>query len=77
MIDLRTEETQRTKVAEKTYFKKLSAIEKRFKVIERVDLYDQKKSTNICLFLDIIIPRKLKVLEFDKYNDMQCLTTHL
>jgi hypothetical protein len=62
MIDLRTEETQRTKVAEKTYFKKLSAIKERFKAIERVDLYGQTKLTNICLFLDIIISRKLRYL---------------
>lgn len=52
MIGLRTEETQRTKVAEKKYFKKLSTIKERFKAIERVDLYDQIKLNNICfLFL--------------------------
>lgn len=48
-------------------FNKLSAIEEILRAIEGIDLYDLVKAIEICLVLNIVVPKKLKVLEFAKY----------
>lgn len=58
-------------------FNKLSAIEEILRAIEGIDLYDLVKAIEICLVLNIVVPKKLKVLEFAKYIGTQCLMTHL
>lgn len=58
-------------------FNKLSVIEEILRAIEGIDLYDLVKAIEICLVLNIVVPKKLKVLEFAKYIGTQCLMTHL
>lgn len=58
-------------------FNKLSAIEEILRAIKGINLYDLVKATKICLVLNIVVLKKLKVLEFAKYIGTQCLMTHL
>ena len=56
---------------------KLNLIEERLRVVEGFDDYPFTDMTNLCLVLDIIIPPKFKVPDFDKYKGMTCPKNHL
>ena len=56
---------------------KMAMLEARIRAIEGVNLYDPIQAAEMCLILNVVIPKKLCVLEFIKYTGTQCLVTHL
>ena len=56
---------------------KLNLIEERLRVVEGFDDYPFTDMTNLCLVLDIIIPPKFKVPDYDRYKGMTCPKNHL
>ncbi|KAA0063218.1 Gag-pro-like protein [Cucumis melo var. makuwa] len=56
---------------------KLEDLEERLQAIEGTDVYGNIYATQLCLVLDLIIPAKFKVLEFDKYDGSSCPRNHL
>ncbi|XP_061962423.1 uncharacterized protein LOC133682893 [Populus nigra] len=56
---------------------KIKALEARLKVIEGVDLYDLVRAVEMCLALNVVVPKNFRVPEFIKYSGTQCPMTHL
>ena len=56
---------------------KLEIIEERLLAIKVVNSYGSMEVSELCLVLDVVIPRKFKVLEFDKYKGTTCPKNHL
>jgi len=54
----------------------LQMLEERLRAVEG-DSYGIKKATELCLVLDVVIPSKFKVPEFDKYKGTSCPKSHL
>jgi hypothetical protein len=52
-------------------------LKERLRVIERNDLFDLVRATEVCLVPNIVIPKKFRVPEFVKYTGMKCPKTHL
>jgi hypothetical protein len=76
-IDLKAEETQKTKVVKMTSSKKLSTIEEKIRTIKGAYLNDLSKVAEICLVFDVVILGKFKVPNFDKYSSTRCSMTYL
>ena len=51
---------------------KFNHIEERLMAIERGEDYDFANMVELCLVLDMVIPLKFKVLDFDKYKGTTC-----
>ncbi|RDX91715.1 hypothetical protein CR513_26254, partial [Mucuna pruriens] len=51
-------------------------LEERLRVIEGAKQYEFE-AVDLCLVLDIVIPHKFKVLDFDKYKGNSCPKNHL
>lgn len=49
---------------------KFNVIEEHLGAIEGMSLYDRMKIIKIYLVLDVMVPKKFKLPEFDKYNRM-------
>ena len=56
---------------------KMATLEDRIRAIKGVDLYDLVRATEMCLVLNVVVPKKFRVPEFIKYTEMQCPMTHL
>jgi len=56
---------------------KLDLIEERLRAVEGFDDYPFADMTNLCLVLDVVIPPKFKVPDFDRYKGMTCPKNHL
>ena len=52
-------------------------MEERFRVVEGFDVYDFVRAAEICLILNVMIPKELRVPEFVKYTELECPNTHL
>jgi len=57
--------------------KKFDHIEERLRVIERGGNYAFADMAELCLVLDMVIPPKFKVPNFDKYKGTTCPKNHL
>jgi len=56
---------------------KLDLIKERLRVVEGFGDYPFIDMTDLCLVPDIVIPSKLKVLDFDRYKGTTCPKNHL
>jgi len=56
---------------------KLDLIKERLRVIEGFGDYPFADMTKLCLVLDVVIPPKFKVPDFDKYKGTTCPKNHL
>jgi len=56
---------------------KLDHIEQRLRVIEEGRNYAFAYMADLCLVLDVVIPPKFKVPDFDKYKGTTCPKNHL
>jgi len=57
--------------------KKIDHIEESLRAIEGGGNYGFAEITKLCLVLDVVIPPKFKVPEFDKYKGTTCPKNHL
>jgi len=57
--------------------RKLDLIEERLRAVEGFDDYLFTDMTDLCLVLDVIIPPKFKVPDFDRYKGTTCPKNHL
>ena len=55
---------------------KFDHIEERLRVIDGGGNYAFADMTKLCLVLDVVIPLKFKVLDFDKYKGTTCPKNH-
>jgi len=51
--------------------------EERFRVVKGFDVYDLVRVAEICLILNVMIPKEFRVLKFVKYTELECANTHL
>ena len=56
---------------------KFDHIEERMRAIEGGGDYAFADMTELCLVLDVVIPPKFEVLDFDKYRGTTCPKNHL
>jgi len=56
---------------------KLDLIEERLRAVEGSGDYPFADMTNLCLVLDVVIPPKFKVPDFDRYKGTTCPKNHL
>ena len=56
---------------------KLDLIEERLRTVEGFSDYPFADMTDLCLVLDIVIPPKFKVPDFDRYKGTTCPKNHL
>jgi len=56
---------------------KIDLLEERLRAVEGLDNYPFSDLADLCLVLDIIIPPKFKVPDFDKYKGTTCPKSHL
>ena len=56
---------------------KIEALKARLKAIKGIDLYDPVRAAEMCLVLNVVVPKKFRVPEFIKYSGTQCPMTHL
>ena len=56
---------------------KLDLIEDRLRAIEGIGDYPFADMAELCLVLDVVIPPKFKVPDFDKYKGTTCPKNHL
>ena len=54
---------------------KMETLEARIRAIERVNLYDPIQAAEMCLVMNVVIPKKFHVPEFIKYTRTQCPIT--
>jgi hypothetical protein len=76
-IDAFASESWKTKSHEDIDYEKIPRLEARVKAIEGADLYDLVQVTEICLVLNIIVPKNFHVPKFIKYTGTQCPTIYL
>ncbi|KAL1112653.1 hypothetical protein V6Z11_D02G139700 [Gossypium hirsutum] len=50
---------------------------KRLKSIEGVDTFGSVEAEGLCLVLDVFVPPKFKVPDFEKFNGSSCRITHI
>ena len=53
------------------------AWEEKFRVVEGFDIYDLVRAVDICLVLNVMIPKEFRVLKFVKYTEVECPNTQL
>jgi hypothetical protein len=58
-------------------YEKIPRLEARVKAIEGADLYDLVQVTEICLVMNMIVPKNFHVPKFIKYTGTQCPTIYL
>jgi hypothetical protein len=58
-------------------YNKLSALEERLRVVEGNDWFDPMRVAEVCLVLNIIVPKNFRIPEFIKYTGLECPNTHL
>jgi len=56
---------------------KLDVLEERLRMIEGASAYEFGNAAGLCLVLDVVIPPKFKVPEFEKYKGATCPKSHL
>lgn len=56
---------------------KWSAIEEKLRAVEKNDLFDPFWAAEICLVLNIVVPKDFRVSDFIKYTGIECPNTHL
>jgi len=56
---------------------RLSLLEERLRTIEGTDPFDPTGPADMCMVPGIIIPRKYKIPDFEKYTGVECPKTHL
>ena len=56
---------------------KLDLIDERLRVVEGFNDYPFTDMTDLCLVLDVVIPPKFKVPDFDRYKVTTCPKNHL
>jgi len=56
---------------------KLECLEERLRAIEGRSSYGLGGAVELCLVLDVVIPSKFKVPEFEKYRGTTCPKSHL
>jgi len=77
VIDPFPNESHKTKSSNNIDQDKMAALEARIRAIERVDLYDPVRASEMCLVSNVVVPKKFRVPEFIKYTGTQCPITHL
>ena len=76
-MDLTDEDPHDGKFSNHERDDKWTALEDRLRAIEGSDLFDPIRAAEVCLVLNIVIPKKFRVPEFVKYTGMECPKTHL
>ena len=56
---------------------KLDLIEEGLRVVEGFGDYPFEDMTDLCLVLNVVIPSKFKVLDFNRYKGTTCPKNHL
>lgn len=64
-------ETLKTDSFKDINYNKIVMLEARVWAIEGVDLYDHAQAAKMCLVLNVVVPKKFRVLEFIKYTGTQ------
>jgi hypothetical protein len=77
VIDPFPNEPHKTKSSNNIDQDKMAALEAWIRAIERVDLYDPVRASEMCLVPNVVVPKKFRVPEFIKYTGTQCPITHL
>jgi hypothetical protein len=47
------------------------------RVVNGFNVYDPIRAAEICLVLNVVVPKKFRVLKFVKYTRFECPNTHL
>jgi len=68
VMDAFANESHHTKSSDGLDQEKIVALEARIKVIEGVDLYDPVQVAEMCLVLNVLVPKKFCVPKFIKYS---------
>jgi hypothetical protein len=68
VINAFANETLKTNSSEDIDYNKIVMLEARVWAIEGVDLYDPVQAAKMCLVLNVVVPKKFRVLEFIKYT---------
>jgi hypothetical protein len=76
-IDLTMKESQKNKMIKEDGLDKWAALEQRLRAFEGTSLHEHIKAVEMCLVLNVVIPKKFRVPEFIKYTGTQCPVTHL
>lgn len=61
-------ESHKIKFFENIDHDKIAALEARVRVIKGVDLYDHVQAAEMCLVLYVVVPKKIHIPKFIKYN---------
>jgi len=77
VIDPFANESHKTKSSNGIDQDKMTALEAWIRAIEGLDLYDLVRAAEMCLVLNVVVPKKFCVPEFIKYTRTQCPITHL
>ncbi|EOY19365.1 Gag-pro-like protein [Theobroma cacao] len=56
---------------------KFDLLEEILRMIEGMGMYCSMDAIELCLVLDVVIPQKFKVLNFEKYDGTKCPITHI
>jgi len=56
---------------------KISALEEWLRAVEGNDWFNQMRAAEVCLVLNIVVPKDFRVPEFTKYTGLECPNTHL
>lgn len=68
-------EQEKLKVASEAIWK-YDHLEEHLRVVVGLDFYTTINVTELCSVLNVVIPPKLKVLNFEKYDGMKCPMAH-
>ncbi|XP_016732018.1 uncharacterized protein [Gossypium hirsutum] len=52
-------------------------LEEKFKAMENIDYHQGMDAKDLSLVLDLVLPPKFKILEFEKYNGTSCLEAYV
>jgi len=67
-IDSIKKESQKSKIVKEDSLNKLVALEQRLRAFEGIHLYDPIKAVEMCLVLNVVIPKNFRVPKFVKYT---------
>ena len=76
-IDSTENESQKGKMVKEDDLNKFISLKQRIRAFKGIFLYDPIKAAEMCLVPNIVIPKKFRVPEFNKYTGTQCPITHL
>jgi len=75
-VDLIAEGTPDNRSLSLMYQDKLFALEERLRAVEGNDWFDPIRAAEVCLVLNIVVPKDFRIPDFIKYTGLECPNTH-